>query len=203
MDGTELTLEIPGGRIAGRSWGPDDADVIVCVHGWLDNAASFGLLAAALPERRFVAIDLLGHGNSSHHPRGLPYLFVDHVATLHHAIEAMGFERATLMGHSLGAGVCATWAGTFPEKVQRLILLEGLGPLTQADDTAPVRLRQALETQSARFGRTPPVYSSRDVVLQRLLGVQRKMKPESARLLLDRALVDVEGGVTWKTDGAL
>ena len=203
MHATEHSIDIPGGTIAARLWGRKDAPPVVCVHGWLDNAASFDRLAAELPELRLIAIDLPGHGNSTAHPPGLPYLFVDHVAALHHAIEGLGLERPSLMGHSLGAGVCAVWAGTFPERARRLVMLEGLGPLTQDESTAPSRLRQALETEVGKKRSRAPVYPDRQTVLERLLNANRSMERESARRLLERALVDVDGGVSWKSDAKL
>lgn len=203
MDARETTIEVPGFSLAARVWGPPDGRRVLAMHGWLDNAATFDLLAPRLPGCRLVALDLPGHGHSSHAAPGAVYPFVDFVVAAHGVLEALGWESCTLLGHSLGAGVCAVLAGTFPDRVERLALLEGLGPLTTADADAPERLAGALTEQHRKQGRPPVVYPDRAHVARALSMSPSKLLPASIDLLLERGLRDVEGGVTWRSDRRL
>jgi len=199
----ELRLSVPWGTAAARAWGPPDGTPVLAVHGWLDNAASFDHLAPRLPGLRLVALDLPGHGHSSHAPPGVLYPFLDYIPALHQVLAALGWARVSLMGHSLGAGVTSIFAGTFPDLVERLVLIEGLGPLSEAPKHGPERLAKSVLEQADKHARDPAVYASREIVERRLLATASKMKPASVATLLDRGLVEVEGGVSWRSDAAL
>jgi pimeloyl-ACP methyl ester carboxylesterase len=203
-----LSLATPGGTLAAVAHGPEDGVPVLALHGWLDNAASFERLAPLLPpEVQLVALDMPGHGLSDHHPPGFLYGFVDMVAAVHHAVQALGWERFGLVGHSLGAAVAATLAGAFPDAVQRLVLLEGLGPLTTPAEAFPQRLRDALADETRRRDRRPPVYPDVEHAAQRWAEAAR-VTIDSARILCARGCVEVElpdgtRGVTWRSDPRL
>ncbi|MCR9160089.1 MAG: alpha/beta fold hydrolase [Nannocystaceae bacterium] len=199
----ETTLSIPGFELAARVWGPEDGRRVLALHGWLDNAGTYDGLAPLLPGCRIAALDLPGHGRSSHAPPGVLYPFVDLVAAAHGALDALGWERCTLMGHSLGAGVSAVLTGTVPERVERLVLLEGVGPLATEPSDAPQRLAGALSEEARRRGRPPTTYPSRAHVAELLKASPSKLAPASIETLLVRGLEDVEGGVRWATDRRL
>lgn len=199
----ELRLSVPWGTAAARAWGPADGKRVLAVHGWLDNAASFDHLAPRLPGLRLVALDLPGHGHSSHAPPGVLYPFVDYVAAVHQVVAALGWDRLSLIGHSLGAGVTSIFAGTFPTLVERLVLIEGLGPLSEDPKHAPERLAKSVLEQADKHARDRAVYASREIVERRLLATASKMKPASVATLLDRGLVEVDGGVSWRSDAVL
>lgn len=204
----EIELRIPSGRVAGRAWGPSDGRRVLALHGWLDNAASFDELAPRLPHLRLVALDFPGHGRSEHAPPGFLYPFLDLVAAAHHAAQALGWERYGLLGHSMGAGVASLVAGMAPEQIEALVLLEGIGPLSEAAHHAPDRLRQSLLEQArkaerARKGGSRTVHADRGAAVQRLISGTAKMRESSARTLLERGLQTVDGGVTWRTDPRL
>lgn len=196
----ELSIEAAGLRLAARAIGPTDGSRVLGLHGWLDNAATFEPLAALLPRLRLVALDLPGHGLSAHREAGNTYAFIDAVAAVAAARDALGWDRCALLGHSLGAGIAATLAGAQPSRTSALVLLEGAGPLAEAPEHAAERLGRALDEQRTKLGRRAPVYADAEAAAQRLAGSISKLSIEAARILCARGLAPVEGGVTWRSD---
>lgn len=199
----ELTIEITGARLAARVWGPEGGVPCLALHGWLDNAASFDGLAPLLPGLRLVCLDLPGHGLSDHLPPGQPYSFIDTVAQVHAATVALGWPTYCLLGHSLGAAVASVLAGAVPGRVRRMVLLEGLGPVTEDPKHAAERLAKALDEEERKQGRRAPVYGSRDEAVRRLQASMSKLSHGAAHTLAARGLHEVEGGVTWRSDPRL
>lgn len=203
----ERTLHIGGSTLEGSTlaalcFGPEDGAPVLALHGWLDNAASFTRLAAHLEGINLVAIDLAGHGGSSRRPGGV-YLFVDFVADVAGAARALGWERFAVLGHSLGAGVGALFAGTCPERVSRLVLVEGLAPLTNPDEQAPRLLREALAAEESARGRDAHAgYADAAEVARRLVAATG-MSPESAGILLARGLERGGAGFRFRADPRL
>ena len=130
----ELKIPVPWGHIAGKTWGNPQGIPVICLHGWLDNSCSFDKLAPLLPNdsHRFIAIDLPGHGFSSHFPEGMTYRFSDTFSVLKYAKEYMNIQKFAIIGHSLGAGVGVWYSSIFPEDVDRLISIDfvNVGPVT-------------------------------------------------------------------------
>merc|ERR1719510_1131680 len=70
----EIQIPVPWGHIAGKEWGNSDGEPWIALHGWLDNCGSFDTLLPYFPKtQRIIAIDLPGHGFSSHFPPGILY----------------------------------------------------------------------------------------------------------------------------------
>ena len=69
----ELQWQVHGLTIAGLAWGNPDNPPLLALHGWLDNANSFALLAPALEDFYVVALDLTGHGQSSRRSEDATY----------------------------------------------------------------------------------------------------------------------------------
>jgi pimeloyl-ACP methyl ester carboxylesterase len=199
----ELEIVIPGLRLAARAWGPVDAPPMLCLHGWLDNAATFDLLLPRLTGRRFVALDLPGHGLSDHRGPGGTYGFLDTVADVAMVVHALGWTRYGLLGHSLGAGVAALLAGTHPDRIDALVCIEGLGPMSEHPRHAPARFAKAMSDQIDKADRKPVVHASVDDAVARLGASFARLSPGAARILCARGLVATEGGVTWRTDPRL
>ena len=118
----------------GKTWGNPQGIPVLCLHGWLDNACSFDPLAPLLPNdsHRFIAIDLPGHGFSSHFPEGMAYRFSDTFTVIKYAKEYMNMEKFEIIGHSMGAAVAIWYSSIFPEDVDRLISIDlvNVGPVT-------------------------------------------------------------------------
>src|ERR671923_786841 len=120
----ELTLH--GHRVTYRTAGR--GPVLLLLHGITDSSQTWERVAPLLSERfALVAPDLLGHGDSAT-PRG-DYSLGAHASGVRDVLTALGHERATVIGHSLGGGIAMQFAYQFPERSERLVLVSsgGLG----------------------------------------------------------------------------
>ena len=140
----EIVLETPLGQLAGLRWKNEGAPPVLCVHGWLDNAASFVPLAENLAGLDIVALDLPGHGLSEHRHHTARYHFIDYLWDVDAALNALAWESCHLIGHSMGGGVSTLYSAASPTHVRSVVVLDGLGPMSNtAADTAK-RLRKSM-----------------------------------------------------------
>jgi pimeloyl-ACP methyl ester carboxylesterase len=105
-----------------------EGPLLVLLHGIASTADTWAPVAAALAERHTVlAPDLLGHGDSAK-PRG-DYSLGAYASGVRDLVAALGYDRATVVGHSLGGGIAMQFAYQFPERIERLVLISsgGLG----------------------------------------------------------------------------
>src|SRR6188474_2720259 len=119
-------IELHGHRVAYRSAG--SGPVIVLVHGITSTSATWERVMPTLSKRfTVIAPDLLGHGGSAK-PRG-DYSLGAYASGVRDLLIALGHEHATFVGHSLGGGVAMQLAYQFPERCERLVLINsgGLG----------------------------------------------------------------------------
>src|SRR5919108_4080092 len=124
MECEEIILH--GHRVSYRraGWGP----VVVLIHGITGSSQTWEEVIEPLAEDyTVVAPDLLGHGESAK-PRG-DYSLGAYASGIRDLLSALGHERATFVGHSLGGGVAMQLAYQFPEHCERLVLVSsgGLG----------------------------------------------------------------------------
>ena len=201
--GRELIIDAGGTRLAACAWGAADDPPVLALHGWLDNAASFQRLAPLLPGLQVVALDFPGHGRSPHYAAGHPYHFLDLLPAALAAADALGWGRFRLLGHSMGAGVASLLAGAFPDRVERLALLEGLGPLSCAADDSPAQLVGAVEDRRRGDGAVPRVLPDLDSAAARLRKAYPTRSAAVARLLAERGTVRSGGGVCFAHDPRL
>ncbi|KAM9798284.1 serine hydrolase-like protein [Neosynchiropus ocellatus] len=202
---SELHVGVPWGEIRGLVWGPDDGHPVLCLHGLADNCGSFSALIPLLPrDLRCVAMDFPGHGHSSHRPPGTFYNLTAYVADVRRVVQALGWSRFTLMGHSMGGNVAGTFSALYPEMVENLVLLESFGFLPSEAAEVPVRLRKVLDgmLQLERMDKKPKIYSYEGAA-ERLSVANPTLTPEAVRVLLQRGLVDVDGGFQFSRDFAL
>jgi pimeloyl-ACP methyl ester carboxylesterase len=198
----EIDLEIPHLHLAAREWGPVDGRPVLALHGWLDNAASFDRLAPLLPELHVVALDLPGHGRSQHRPPGANHHFIDWVPEIAAAADALGWNRFSLLGHSMGAGLSSLMPAIFPERVQRMVLLEGAGPLSAAADRASEQFALALADEEKIKDSNARVFPDlKTAVVARARDTELDF--ESSRLLVERGTETVDGGIRFTHDPRL
>jgi len=201
--GQETTLEIPGLRIAAKLWGPADGIHVLGLHGWLDNANTFDLLAPLLPGIRLVAVDLPGHGLSDHRPVGHAYHLIDYIRDVHWILDALGWDKVSLLGHSMGGGIACMLAATSPERIERLALLEALAPLTTEAHDAPARLADGIRNLRKFEKKIPRRYPDTESMVARLRQASPGMSEEAARVLVQRGSIEVHGGWTFRNDRRL
>jgi pimeloyl-ACP methyl ester carboxylesterase len=131
-------------RIAG------DGPPVVLIHGMLNSSSHWHDVAQRLAgSHTVIAPDLIGHGDSAA-PRG-DYSLGAHAASIRDLLTAIGIERATIVGHSLGGGVALQFFYQFPERVERLALVSsgGLGK-----DVSPMLRTAALPGTAALLSLT-------------------------------------------------
>ena len=128
------SLHVHGNAVHYDEAGADSGGpVVVLIHGMASRAAQWHGVMAELGETcHVIAADLLGHGESAK-PRG-DYSLGAHACGVRDLLAALGHDRVTLVGHSLGGGVAMQFAYQFPERVERLALVDsgGLGPEVSA-----------------------------------------------------------------------
>lgn len=200
----ELALRGAGGNLhlAARAHGPPDGVAVLALHGWLDNAASFDALAAHLAGIRLVCLDLPGHGYSDHRPPGCAYHLIDFVGDVLAATDSLGWQRFTVLGHSLGGVIGTLVAGACPERVERLSLVEALGPFSEAPEHAPARLAAAVARGRQGMRRAAPVYSDLDAAVA-ARSHAGGLSYGAARTLVERGTYTSDDGVCWRSDPRL
>ncbi len=175
-----------------RTWGPvqptgADRPPLVLLHGWMDVAASFQFLVDALrasgdTTTRVIAPDWRGFGWTHTGPTDT-YWYADYLADLDHLLRApeLGLKDGQpidLLGHSMGGNVAMIYSGVRPQRIRRLINLEGYGlPATQPDQ-APARYLQWLEELREPAKLRP---------YARLSDVASRLRKNNPRLSIDRA----------------
>ena len=202
-----FTLELDNGlTIQGKHWpaSEEGRDLLptLALHGWLDNCATYNLLGPAL-HGDIYAVDLAGHGCSSHRPAGVRYHLLDNVDDVFAIADALGFEQFNLMGHSMGAGISTYTAAIAPERIHRLILIEGIGTHTSPAEQGPDVLAKAVKDMRRAHRINMPVYKELTDAVNARKGVVGAISADAATHLCERGLVDVPNGVTWSSDPRL
>jgi pimeloyl-ACP methyl ester carboxylesterase len=126
-------------------WGEPAGDPLILVHGYLDLAHSWTFFVTSLRQRLgeslwIIAPDCRGHGDSGWVGAGGYYHFPDYVFDLDRLVRALGATQFKLIGHSMGGTISFLYAGTFPKRVNRLVLIEGIGPPSMKFSDAPLRM---------------------------------------------------------------
>lgn len=200
MEPREIAISTTPFRHAAKRWGRPDGPPVLALHGWLDSAASFDLLAPRLADVDLVALDLLGHGFSEVLPPGTVHHLLDRVVDVVEVIEALGWERPAIVGHSLGAGIAAHLAGAFPSHVSRLVLIEGLGALSREPQECPAALRDSYLAEKALAAkrRQPATRAAEDLI--GIIKRTRGLDDGPARVLAARAIEMTADGARFRHD---
>ena len=184
--GREVSVQIDGLTYVGLEWGKRDAPLMLALHGWLDNALSFSVLAPQLTGWRVVALDLSGQGYSDHRSQDATYHIWDDIPQLVGIVEQLGGGPVGILGHSRGAAIAVLLAAALGSQCSHLVLLDGVLPSPIAAASVPEQFVRAQQDK-----RDPGKYRSRTFSgVEEFVAARRKLgfSEESARLLAPRAL---------------
>jgi pimeloyl-ACP methyl ester carboxylesterase len=173
-----LTAPIRGLGYHVRTWGDPSAPKVFMLHGWMDVGASFQFLVDALQREWYVvAPDWRGFGRSQWCDDG--YWFADYLADLDALLDRFaGDEPARLVGHSLGGNIVMLYAGVRPQRVARVVSLEGFGIPAETPAAAPDKYVRWLDAL-----KDPPVFRP----YASLAAVADKLQKNNPRLARERA----------------
>lgn len=122
--GTKHYIRInPAIKMAYVEWGNPKGEPVILIHGYSDSSRAYSTIAPFLNDssKRYIAIDLRGHGNSSK-PKCCYYVS-DLAEDISDFIRTMGFEKVSVVGHSLGSITAGVLASTHPEQIKKLVLI--------------------------------------------------------------------------------
>ena len=170
--------DIRGLRYHVRTWGNPAVPPVFLLHGWMDVAASFQFLVDSFTrEWHVVAPDWRGFGLTEWAREG--YWFPDYYADLEALLNLYQPSKpVNLVGHSMGGIIASVYAGVRPERVARLVSLEGLGLARHAPDQAPARCASWLDQL-----RDPPGFRP----YRSFVEVAARLKKNNSRLTDERA----------------
>lgn len=199
----ERAFDVPGLRLAAREWGASGGTPVIALHGWLDNAGSFDLIAPQLRNVHLIALDCAGHGHSGHRSPDAGYNVWQDVPELFAVADQLGWERFSLLGHSRGAGIASIAAGTLPERINALVMIDGGVPVPGDPAEVPAQFaKSVLRRDTLRRDRGRVWASREEAIAERARGFT-KITLDAADILARRSLRPVEGGYSWFVDQRL
>ena len=161
-----------------------DRPTLVMLHGWMDVAASFQFVVDAMADDRHVlALDWRGFG-ASDTPAIDTYYFTEYLGDLELVLDAVfGADRGPidLLGHSMGGNVAMLYSGVRPDKIRRLVNLEGFGMPRSRPEHAPARIARWLDQLKTPLQLKP--YPDLDAVAARLQKTNPLLRADRAAWL--------------------
>lgn len=195
-----LSFDLDGLTLAAIACGNKNHQPVLCLHGYLDNAASFLPLMQHLSQqgrqqgdllagRRVIALDWPGHGHSDHRSIGAHYHFFDYVSDLVALFTLNNWSAIDIVAHSMGAMIASAFAAAFPEKVKSLTLIDSFGFICAPTEQVTSQLRKGV------LSRVKPVKTSRafseETAIKARMHVS-DLKIEHAKVLVQRSLLEVK-----------
>jgi pimeloyl-ACP methyl ester carboxylesterase len=187
-------------------WGNEAAPPLLLIHGGRDHCRNWDWVAEELrADYHVIAPDLRGHGDSQWMIGGTysQAEFTYDIAQLIHQLE---LSPLTIIGHSMGSGIGLRYAGLYPDKVKKIIGIEGLGGAPQrarqrADKPAHERFTIWIEETRALAARVPHRYATFDEALNRMQDANKHLSADQARHLTMHGVNRNEDGTwSWKFD---
>lgn len=168
-------LKSNGYDVAVRQWHEHKSRTVVCLHGFTSSSATWEHVAQQLPDYRIIAIDLIGHGETSAPVDAFNYSMEAQVALLHDVLKQLDVQQFTLLGYSMGGRIALSYALAYSQQVE-VLLLESASPglaheheraaRKKADDALAARIEQyGVEAFVNEWERVPLFHSQASLPL--------------------------------------
>ena len=190
-------------------WGNPEAPPLILQHGGRDHCRSWDWVAEELRgDWHVIAPDLRGHGDSAWSPDG-DYSMFAFIYDFAQLVQSLGYDQVSIIAHSLGGNIATRFTGLYPDKVARLVNIEGLGPspfvtAQQAETPYADRVRNWIAEKRRAAGRLPRRYPTIEAAYARMKEENAYLTDDRARALTLHAVSRNEDGTySWKFDNYL
>jgi pimeloyl-ACP methyl ester carboxylesterase len=186
-------------------WGNEGAPLLLLVHGMRDHARSWDWTARALEDRWHVVVpDLRGHGDSQWSVDGA-YHHAYNLLDIADLVDTLGQEQVAIVGHSFGGTVCGRYAASFPRRVSKLVMVDGLGATDKhrAEWASAGPVKRTLDWMQRRretAAKKPRRFATIEEAVARMSEANRHMSEERARHLAKHGVRLHADGYGWKYD---
>tara|TARA_B110000503_G_scaffold72604_1_gene112299 strand:+ start:457 stop:1362 length:906 start_codon:yes stop_codon:yes gene_type:complete len=187
-------------------WGNPDRPPMLLIHGGRDHCRNWDWVAEHFAkDYHIIAPDLRGHGDSQWEASG-NYTQISYVYDIAQLLQQKNMHDVTVIGHSLGGAIALMYTALFPERVKKLVAIEGMGPspslaAKQAEISINDRVRSWVDDMRKLSGRLPRRYDTLDDAFKRMRDENPHLSEEQARhLTLHGANQNEDGTYSWKFD---
>jgi pimeloyl-ACP methyl ester carboxylesterase len=183
-------------------WDGGGRSTVLCLHGFLDAAWAFHRVAPALAAagHHVVAPDLRGHGKTDRAGAGGYYHFMDYLLDVADLLDALARDRVALVGHSMGGAISAYCAGAFPERIWRIVVMEGLRIPETPPESLPARVAEWIGGVRRVRARPPRVHPTLAAAAARIRQHDPLCSEEEARSIAEHGTQRVPGGWVFAHD---
>lgn len=202
----EESLHLRGRDTCLCHWGPAEGEAILCLHGILEQGASWDGTADSLAAQGFhvIAPDLRGHGRSAHAGPDGGYQLLDFLADIDQLSQLLARDRPlVLVGHSMGAVLSAVLASLRPQRFRGLVLVE---PVVPAPDSSPATASQLVtHLDYLATPVNPVVMENLAAAVQRLQSLKPHLPTLATEKLAERLTCPAPQGqgLIWRWDPRL
>ena len=187
-------------------WGNPEAPPLLLVHGGRDHCRNWDWVAQALrKDWHVICPDLRGHGDSQWSPDG-NYSMAAYIYDLAQLIHQQNLAPVTIVAHSLGGNICLRYTGIHPDKVRKLVAIEGLGPspkviAERGNKPMSERMTEWIDEQRKLSARGPRKYPTIEDAFKRMQEENKHLSAAQARHLTEQGVNQNEDGTySWKFD---
>ncbi|XP_076065935.1 putative serine hydrolase [Oratosquilla oratoria] len=184
----EVEIDIGWGVLRGKRLGSGKR-LVLGLHGWLDNANTFDLLAQNFPDTiTLLSLDLPGHGLSDHFPPGYIYDPRGYVCAVKKAVTKLGWTKFTYLGHSMGAVVGIWYCAIFPEDVDAFITIDIIKANSKPIESYASSYKRYILNyiDNERKCELPPIVYSEEDLVKRTIAGSDSLDEASAKIILQR-----------------
>ncbi|XP_022172400.1 serine hydrolase-like protein isoform X3 [Myzus persicae] len=199
MNPQEISIPVPWGHIAAKTWGHCSDARVLCLHGIQDNSGTFDTLIPLLCRGfYYVCVDTPGHGRSSHFPPGFRITLECYALAFKRVVDYLKWDRFKCIGHSMGGAIASLFTSLYPEHVASLVMIDCAGPEpVHAQDTVKwlrIMCDGLLTIERKAKSGSPPSYTREQAVDALMTKRPSKLTRNSANVLVERSLVDRPDG---------